>query len=84
MQFLSGFMWGSGLSLGICVGLVAWVFLRTLTQKVLGITEEWDSIRDHNRKSIAALEARNELTEETNIAIQKIASYLDLMSRHKE
>jgi hypothetical protein len=66
MEFVSGLLWGSGISLGFCVGLVTWAIVKAGMDKVLGVSR---TVRDINERSIAALERRNELTVETNNAI---------------
>lgn len=76
MTFLTAFLWGTGLSLGLCVGLVAWVFLRTATYKLLGITEDLQKHVEISVKSLAALYERNDLTVKTNEALELIAERL--------
>lgn len=75
MQFVSGFLWGSGLSLGICVGLVAWVFLRTMANKICGIADDWYRLQQYNKASLAALVARNELTKVTNEHLKNLEAH---------
>jgi hypothetical protein len=77
MAFVNAFLWGTGLSLGICVGLVAWMFLRTAFGKVLGITEQWSSSLQLQRESLEALKLRNILTTETNEFVERIALMLE-------
>lgn len=55
-EFLSGLAWGAGISLGLCVGLVVWVFLRELTFRLLGISALTISKLD---RIAAALEDRD-------------------------
>lgn len=66
MEFISGIMWGAGVSLGLCVGLVTWVFLRQATYWLLGITIDSSEHRRFNRETLEALLERNALTQETN------------------
>ena len=73
MAFLESFLWGTGLSLGICVGLVAWAFLRTGVYKLLGVTASLESNLQFNRESLAALQERNRLTCDTNDLLGRIA-----------
>ena len=77
MAFIDAFLWGTGLSLGICVGLVAWMFLRTASEKILGIADHWSSSMQLQRDSLALLRERNELTVETNEALEQIAGWLE-------
>lgn len=77
MAFIDAFLWGTGLSLGICVGLVAWMCLRTAVSRVLGITEQWVTSVDLQRQSLAALVERNLLTTETNEFAKRIALMLE-------
>ena len=74
MTFVESFLWGAGFSLGICVGLVAWAFLRTASSKILGLSQHWEQIEEINKASIAALEERNRLTEVTNDYMERIAA----------
>lgn len=70
MEFVTGFLWGAGLSLGLCVGLVAWVFLRTAVYRLLGITGESEKHWEWNRTSVQLLHERNKLTHETNALLE--------------
>lgn len=76
MQFVDGFLWGSGLSLGIAVGLFVWIFLRTFANKICGIANDWERLQKYNSKSLAALEERNRLTYMTNTWIEQIVTNL--------
>ena len=71
--FVESFLWGTGLSLGLCVGLVAWAFLRHGVHKVLGIDDQWETQREYNRESLDCLKERNRLTVVTNEIIERIA-----------
>lgn len=77
MAFIDAFLWGTGLSLGMCVGLVAWMFLRTASSKVLGITEQWTTSLQLQRESLEALKLRNILTTETNELAERITLMLE-------
>ena len=77
MTFIESFLWGSGFSLGFCVGLVAWVFLRTWANRVCGVADEHGTILECHRKSVEALEERNLMTVETNELIERIADGID-------
>ena len=74
MTFVESFLWGSGFSLGTCVGLVAWVFLRTWVNRICGVAEQWDTQVTFNEKSLNALEERNGLTVETNELLARLAT----------
>jgi len=77
--FSSGLLWGSGLSLGICVGLVAWIFLREAANWLLGITAKLDRHLDSTLRSMALLAERNEMTRETNEQATRIALMSELL-----
>jgi len=77
MEFISGLLWGTGLSLGICVGLVTWVFLRTAVNWLLGITSKRDAAERLDENYLAALQYRNVLTIETNELLERIAVHLE-------
>ena len=69
MVFVTAFLWGTGISLGMCVGLVAWAILRPMTPG-------YGVVREVDRISLEALNERNRLTEETNKSIKRIADGL--------
>jgi len=76
MAFLSALAWGTGLSLGMCVGLVTWGLIRKTFGKALDIVDTVSNLeRNHelSRRSVEALIKRNELTEETNLELKRIA-----------
>jgi len=73
MEFISGLMWGAGLSLGICVGLVVWVFLREALYGMLGITNRVNAAKQFNQETLAKLQERNDLTIQTIEALNRIA-----------
>ena len=74
MEFISGLMWGTGLSLGICAGLVTWVFLREGVNRLLGVTSyERNTFRQFNKQSLEALSERNRLTCKTNALLERLA-----------
>ena len=78
MIFLEAFLWGTGLSLGMCVGLVAWIFLKAAAYKILGIAADLERHLQLGVASLAALESRNELTVETNEWMESIAHAMEL------
>ncbi len=69
MTFITAFLWGTGLSLGMCVGLIVWSRLRPW------ITDEPDyaSVRAFNKATLLALEERNRLTGSQVNALDRIA-----------
>lgn len=77
MAFIDAFLWGTGFSLGICVGLLTWLFLRTVSEKILGIADHWSSSVQLQRDSLALLRERNSLTVETNEFAERIALMLE-------
>jgi len=77
MTFVQGFLWGSGLSLGLCVGLVAWSFL---ADRLSERTGRWDSQLKLQRESLDALRERNELTIETSQRLGRIADNLERLT----
>ena len=66
MIFLEAFLWGTGISLGMCVGLMTWGLIRPMTpgSRVA---------RSIDRKSIEALQERNILTIKTNVFLERTA-----------
>ena len=73
MIFVTALLWGAGISLGMCVGLVAWAFLRPLiaTEK-----EVFDA-------SLAAFIERNRLTVQTNVHLDRIGDSIEgILQRH--
>ncbi len=64
--FVEALLWGTGLSLGICVGLVAWIFLREATYRILGIHKIVDEARQHGIDCLGALLDRNSIGATTN------------------
>ena len=73
MEFMSGLQWGAGFTLGGCVGLVAWVFLREATNRLFGITRDNREHLQLTRASVELLEDRNRLTCDTNYTLKQIA-----------
>ena len=73
MEFLRGFLWGTGVSLGLCVGLVVWIFLRTWAHWIVGISDELRFRKEHDRKCLAALEERNQLSGQQIDVLRDIA-----------
>lgn len=63
MVFITAFLWGVGISLGMCVGLVTWWLLRPLVNK--------------DDAYLAALQERNKLTVNTNEYLDRIADALE-------
>ena len=74
MEFISALQWGTGLSLGFCVGLVTWAIVRT---KFFASRD--DTYLDVHRDSVDLLRERNRLTaEETNVFLERIAHALEV------
>ena len=78
MEFISGLQWGTGLSLGFCVGLVAWVLLREGLNRLLGITCLLDEHREFNRATLEALLSRNRLAVEGSVFLERIAVAIEM------
>jgi hypothetical protein len=74
MDVTAGFEYGTGLSLGFCVGLVTWIFLRTAVNWLLGITWKPDRHLRIAVESLDVLYERNALTKDTISALNYIAS----------
>lgn len=84
MTFLEAFLWGSGLSLGLCVGLVAWLFLKAAVYKLLGVDGHWEAMRNCERAGLAALLSRNELTVDANGFLERIAQGVNWSSEDED
>jgi len=84
MAFVNALLWGTGLSLGICVGLLTWLFLRTASEKILGIADHWSSSMQLQRDSVSLLRERNSLTVETNEFAERIALMLERVVEKSE
>ncbi len=72
MDFLSGLMWGAGFSLGCCVGLLAWSWLRAP-----GYRRMEDSQFEYNVASLEALLQMNRLTVTMINALLPLAEIRD-------
>jgi len=72
MVFIEAFLWGAGISLGMCVGLVAWALLRRVVTKPTD--DEWQTT---NRLQLHSLQRRNSLTSDTNEYLKRIATALE-------
>ncbi len=77
MEFILGLQWGTGLSLGFCVGLVVWMFLKVGVERLLGIPSLLDESRQFSLGTLRALLHRNRLTAETNEIGERIAAVLE-------
>ncbi len=64
MPVLTAFLWGTGLSLGMCVGLVAWSIYRQ---------PERFASRQYERLCLRALQERNRLNGELIEQVERIA-----------
>ena len=72
MTFVTAFLWGTGISLGFCVGLVAWSLLRPLV-----IGKEFDTMKALHIESNELLKRRNALTEDMIAQVTWIARTID-------
>ncbi len=68
MTFITAFLWGTGLSLGMCVGLVVWSWLRPLFTKRLD-----DAAFKYNAEVLKLLQDRNRMTVAQVAALERIA-----------
>ena len=75
MTFLTAFLWGTGLSLGLCVGLVAWAFLRP---RISVSTSDWRLQHESNQLALNALLNRNRISEDMVDAVARIANAIEL------
>ncbi len=80
MAFITAFLWGAGISLGLCVGLAAWLLIRPVVTRD---KEDWSTIREYNRQSLVALYERNGMTSEMNEYLDRIANALEEYPQHK-
>lgn len=77
-EFIQASSWGTGLSLGFCVGLVTWMFLKEAVNRLMGVSATRDDSRRFNLLTLDALQERNRLTrEETNTYLERIALALE-------
>ena len=76
-EFIQASSWGTGLSLGFCVGLVAWMFLKEAVHWLMGVPAKLDDSRRINLLMLDSLQERNRLTEETNELLERIAVAMD-------
>lgn len=70
MAFITALLWGTGLSLGMCVGLVAWAWLRPW---ITGEKQRDDAAFTYNVAVLEALQERNRLTVELINEVERIA-----------
>lgn len=80
-MFWTAFIWGLGVSLGGGIGLVGFVLTMWALQWVTGRAAHVEAMQDFSHRSLAALLARNLMTEDTNAALQRIVVTLEAMNR---
>lgn len=61
-MFVTAFIWGIGVSCGACGGLLLFAVLKALLDRITG-KAAYDTMLEYNRKVLAALIDRNEMTE---------------------
>lgn len=66
--FLTALLWGTGLSLGMCVGFITWAIFRRVILKA-----SYDTHLAIQRESVELLQERNCLTVVTNKLVERIA-----------
>ncbi len=74
MVFVTAFLWGTALSLGLCVGLAAWAFIRP---RITGENNGLMTVHEVNRLSVEALHERNQLTVSLVEQVERIADGLE-------
>ena len=77
-EFIQASSWGTGLSLGVCVGLVTWMFLKEAVNRLMGVPAKLDDSRRINLLMLDSLQTRNRLTEETNELLERIAGAIEM------
>jgi hypothetical protein len=73
MMLWTAFIWGVGVSCGTAVGMILFVILWTLLNRIAGPTKD----SSLNEKSLIELTKRNELTEKQIMEIARIAIALE-------
>lgn len=71
-MFWTAVVWGLGVSLGASVGMMTFVMLAT-GLRLLTMTKAAKTVAEINELSLAALNRRNELTEDQNAMLLRIA-----------
>lgn len=79
-MFWTAFVWGTGVSCGAAIGLIALVVMFWGLQWLVGKTEKQ---RDYAERTLQALLSRNEMTEETNKYLEAVANYAAIMAEKK-
>ncbi len=72
MIFLEALQSATGWGAGLCVWLVAWLFLKAAAYRILGITEALKEDREFSAITVRALMERNALTQCTNELLERI------------
>ncbi len=75
-MFWTALCWGLGLGIGACASLLALIVLVSLLDKVTGKSKERQDALALNRESLGALKQRNEMTEQTNCHLDRLADHL--------
>lgn len=70
MTFITAFLWGTGLSLGMCVGLVVWSYLRPW---IAGEKAREDAQFEYNVAVLEALQERTRRAGDTADSLNTIA-----------
>lgn len=76
-MFWTAFIWGLGASCGAAVGLMGFMVGVYCLEKFSGKISRADAMVQVNVDSLAALQERNELTQQTNRVLQRIAGTLE-------
>lgn len=71
--FLEALLWGAGISIGLCIGGIAWILAKEAVYRLLGVQEILDESRQIGRDSLESLLDRNRLTKAANNYLERIA-----------
>lgn len=74
--FLTALVWGLGVSVGASLGLMVFVLLFALSKPLMD-TKAAKAAREVHELSLAALNRRNELTEEQIATLRRIAETME-------
>lgn len=73
-MFWTAFLWGLGMSCGGSIGLLLFAVGFKALQWLTGQTERLSRLEQFNRETLAALNERNALTQDTNATLTEIVS----------